>query len=193
MPKELQERASKGAANIRLKEQLALPARPVKTVKKREPAAKTSRSARATAVADADEGDGTFGELEVESIVGKGLAADGSILYQVRWRGYGEGDDTWEPLANLTGAKKAIQLFEADAEDLESVEEGTAEQEPSAKAATNQPKAPKSEQKDKSLHVRIRMPAPRLPACLPAWTEAWCYGCRRGRRGKYKHPQQVPR
>jgi DNA (cytosine-5)-methyltransferase 1 len=33
-------------------------------------------------------------------------------LYQVRWKGYGPQDDTWEPLSNLLSAKDAIAKFE---------------------------------------------------------------------------------
>lgn len=104
----LQERASKGTANVRLKEQLNLSSRPGK---KRVPATKSRPLNRSTAAVE----DANTAELEVDHIAAKGLAADGSILYQVRWRGYGEADDTWEPLENLTGATKAIQLFEREA------------------------------------------------------------------------------
>jgi hypothetical protein len=73
------------------------------------PATKSRPSNSSTTAADVS----NTAELEVDHIAAKGLAADGSVLYQVRWRGYGEADDTWEPLDNLTGAKKAIQLFES--------------------------------------------------------------------------------
>ena len=55
------------------------------------------------------------GQLEVESIMAKGLGVEGEILYKVHWRGYGSEDDTWEPATNLSGAKVAIADFEAEA------------------------------------------------------------------------------
>ena len=45
------------------------------------------------------------GEYEVKSIVGKRVAKKGVTEYKVRWAGYGEGDDTWEPLQTLHSVK----------------------------------------------------------------------------------------
>lgn len=36
-------------------------------------------------------------EYYVQSILAHGKATDGTLLYKVRWRGYAEADDTWEP------------------------------------------------------------------------------------------------
>lgn len=137
----LQERASKGTANVRLKEQLNLSSRPAK---KRVPPTNPRPLNRSTAAVD----DASTAELEVDHIAAKGLAADGSILYQVRWRGYGEADDTWEPLENLTGAKKAIQLFESEAmqqaSDSAGEEEGLINPTTTSKTATQRARKKKT-------------------------------------------------
>ena len=35
----------------------------------------------------------------------------GAVLYKVRWRGYTEADDTWEPEENLTGCQGLVAKF----------------------------------------------------------------------------------
>ena len=40
-------------------------------------------------------------EYEIERLLDAGAAEDGSILFRVRWKGYGPQDDTWEPEQNL--------------------------------------------------------------------------------------------
>ena len=34
-----------------------------------------------------------------------------TLKYLVRWKGYGEGKDTWEPSKNLTNSPKALADF----------------------------------------------------------------------------------
>ncbi|KAJ1364993.1 Chromo domain-containing protein cec-3 [Parelaphostrongylus tenuis] len=48
---------------------------------------------------------------EVEKIVDRRDAGEG-LFYLVRWKGFGEADDTWEPAENLSHATKAISEYE---------------------------------------------------------------------------------
>ena len=32
-------------------------------------------------------------------------------LYRIRWTGWNEGDDTWEPLSNLDGCKELVHEY----------------------------------------------------------------------------------
>ena len=50
---------------------------------------------------------------DVEKIVGKGRsAADGTVLYRVRWLGYPSSSDTWQTVDDLEGAGDAIAAYE---------------------------------------------------------------------------------
>ena len=50
---------------------------------------------------------------DVEKIVGKGRsAADGTLLYRVRWLGYPSSSDTWQTVEDLAGASDAIAAYE---------------------------------------------------------------------------------
>ena len=51
-------------------------------------------------------------EFVVESILAK-RTRQGKLEYRVRWLGYGEDDDTWEPKGNLTNVHEKIAEFEA--------------------------------------------------------------------------------
>ena len=46
----------------------------------------------------------------VERIVGKGVDENGATVFRVKWEGYGDEDNTWEPSENLD--EKDIQAFE---------------------------------------------------------------------------------
>ena len=62
------------------------------------------RKAKAKAKAKAE-------SFDVEKIVGKRYEG-GRNEYRVRWKGFAEDDDTWEPVANLGGADGAIEEYE---------------------------------------------------------------------------------
>lgn len=175
----LQERASKGTANVRLKEQLTLSTRPVK---RRVSAPKSRPLNGSTTVIDDNE---TL-ELEVDHIAAKGLAADGSVLYQVRWRGYGEADDTWEPLENLNGAKKAIQLFENDAQGLDSAGEpdGSIKHAKTSKAVTQRAR------KQSSLIPQVRIC---LYSTVLVYFHSWKSVCRPVKRTRVRLVQLLGR
>ncbi|KAE8702835.1 DNA (cytosine-5)-methyltransferase CMT2 [Hibiscus syriacus] len=51
-----------------------------------------------------DDDDETYGEVE-DSIT------DTSVELEVRWKGYGESDDTWEPIEGLSNCQECIQEF----------------------------------------------------------------------------------
>lgn len=51
-------------------------------------------------------------EFVVERIVDKRIV-DGQIEYFLKWKGYPESENTWEPVDNLEGAPKLIKSFEA--------------------------------------------------------------------------------
>ena len=51
-------------------------------------------------------------EFEVEKIVGKKKEGR-KILYQVRWKGYGPSEDTWQKTSDLRNAKDAIKAYES--------------------------------------------------------------------------------
>lgn len=50
-------------------------------------------------------------EYEVESIVDERKAARGRMEYRVRWKGYSEEDDTWEPAKNLVNVQSMVDAF----------------------------------------------------------------------------------
>lgn len=35
----------------------------------------------------------------------------GQVLYRVRWLGYSEAEDTWEPIEHLMNVRKAVDKF----------------------------------------------------------------------------------
>ena len=47
----------------------------------------------------------------VKAIVGE-RGTGGAKRYRVRWRGYGEQDDTWEPLSHLGSARAALAAYQ---------------------------------------------------------------------------------
>ncbi|VDD92732.1 unnamed protein product [Enterobius vermicularis] len=63
-------------------------------------------------------GDEEPGEYEVEAILGvKAFVKEGVLKYQIRWVGYGEESDSWEPEENLTGAEDILNDFKQTHED----------------------------------------------------------------------------
>lgn len=46
--------------------------------------------------------------FEPERLVGERRAADGTLEYRVRWRGYPPSQDTWEPLEHLQAGRRGL-------------------------------------------------------------------------------------
>ena len=55
-------------------------------------------------------------EYEAKRIVAEKLHR-GNPLYLVRWKGCEEEEDSWEPLAHLTGNQELVDAFEASERD----------------------------------------------------------------------------
>ena len=55
-------------------------------------------------------------EAEVEAIVRKAMR-DGVVHYVVRWKGYGEGDDTEEPAESLRHCQELVDAYEREHDD----------------------------------------------------------------------------
>lgn len=49
--------------------------------------------------------------FEVERIMGKKKVGS-LVLYQVRWKGFGQEEDTWEPARNLRNLQEMVAAFE---------------------------------------------------------------------------------
>ena len=48
---------------------------------------------------------------EIEKIVDKRVDSDGQVEYFVKWKGYGDEENTWEPIENIE-ADTMIEEFE---------------------------------------------------------------------------------
>merc|ERR1711998_95652 len=59
-----------------------------------------------------EESDGDEEEYEIESIIKKRKQSDGAWEYFVKWKGYDDSDNTWEPQENLeSSAKEMLKTF----------------------------------------------------------------------------------
>jgi len=52
-------------------------------------------------------------ELYEVDFIRKRKLVDGECHYLIRWKGYDEKADTWEPLSNLAGIEPEVAAFEA--------------------------------------------------------------------------------
>lgn len=55
----------------------------------------------------------TLHEYEVEKIVGKRIYKK-HVQYLVKWKGYSENENTWEPKSHLLNCSKLIKLYEEE-------------------------------------------------------------------------------
>ncbi|CAK8696213.1 unnamed protein product [Clavelina lepadiformis] len=51
---------------------------------------------------------------EVEKVVGKRTTKKGRVEYLVRWKGYSNNNDSWEPVSNLTGCQAEVKKYNAE-------------------------------------------------------------------------------
>lgn len=58
--------------------------------------------------------------FEVEKIISKKIDKKGRKLYLVKWKGYGQADNTWEPISNLETVPDLIDEFEKTHKDSSS-------------------------------------------------------------------------
>jgi Chromo (CHRromatin Organisation MOdifier) domain len=103
-----------GFDNYRLK----LPAK-----MKVHPVFHVSRLEKTTNAETQDNPDVTETEYEVEKIVGK-RKRQGRTEYLIKWTGYSESDDTWEPTQNLNCPEKVQGHEDRQAERQDSDQEG---------------------------------------------------------------------
>lgn len=54
----------------------------------------------------------------VEKILDKRISEAGQVLYLLKWKGYGDDDNTWEPVENLT-CNSLLKKFEANLQRLQ--------------------------------------------------------------------------
>jgi len=67
-------------------------------------------------------------EYVVEKVVDKKILDDGGILYLIKWEGYPDSDNTWEPKENIT-SKTLIAQYEKSLKSKESLEKSNVENE----------------------------------------------------------------
>lgn len=67
-------------------------------------------------------------EYEVEEILDSGMdAKTKQVMFLVKWKGYAEDDNTWEPKTNLAHAKELLNDYEATkTEEEKTAKKGTA-------------------------------------------------------------------
>ena len=51
--------------------------------------------------------------FEVESIVGRKIAANGKVKYLVKWVGYASSENTWEPKVNLMSTLDMVEEYDS--------------------------------------------------------------------------------
>merc|ERR1712226_1612028 len=83
---------------------------------------------------DSEEGSGDEEEVDEQYVVEKILdkktdSEDGSVLYRVKWKGFGYDEATWEPLENLTDDTGTCVHLEKYEEKIKSNEAITSEEE----------------------------------------------------------------
>ena len=77
-----------------------------------EPSPLSIESQRLAAIPINEEEDSDEMEFDVEEIRGKKIH-EGIAYYLVKWAGYDENENTWEPVSNLTNSREYVNEFEA--------------------------------------------------------------------------------
>jgi len=109
-------------------------------------------------------------EYEVEKLVDKrvvGRGSNKSIQYLVRWKGYGEADDTWESVKNLGNVLSKVGAFE------KALAATSAREKNAEKQAAHKEKAPSVGCEYSSAHYPY--PTPAGPYLHWAWADSVGY------------------
>ncbi|KAG6368077.1 hypothetical protein INS49_002277 [Diaporthe citri] len=113
-------------------------------------------------------------EYEVEEILDSGMdAKTKQVLFLVKWKGYAEGDNTWEPKTNLAHAKELLKDYEVTKnKENKTAKKGT--------AATKKPAPAKKAPAKAAAKAPVKKAAGKAAAGRPG---------RPGRRGRPGRPK----
>lgn len=109
--------------------------------------------------------------FEVNGILSHIIGNNRKVLFQVRWKGFGEEDDTYEPVENLTGCWKLVESYCDTTDDLKCYGVGkiiVLKKDNSAQSKKKQIKEKKSETEKDAYSVKdkneekVEIPTPKL-------------------------------
>lgn len=97
----------------RISDRVSKPRARAATQTKIEPKPATTASKKKSASKSATKSKTSGQEWEIESIVGSMIDESHQHFYHVKWKGYSQKENTWEPKINLANAQAAVRAFEA--------------------------------------------------------------------------------
>ena len=77
--------------------------------------------------------------FEVEKILAHDFAKDNTLLYKIRWKGYGPDADSWEPEGNLDGCRALLAEYWQEKKNDEKEVKQSEQKQKKKKKKTEQP------------------------------------------------------